>query len=84
MFICLLFHLFYTGVVTSYNNPTDYIPPGREQWEAEKVKHRENWFDGFQMITGMRLDGGCWDRPTLLGVFASLDEAIACARLEVV
>lgn len=59
--------------------------PGRsrEEWDADKAKHRENWFVWFP--SGIRyevrcLDGGAWDRPTCWGVFSTLADAERCAQ----
>lgn len=62
----------------------DYTPPTREEWQAQHEQHRKNWFEWFPN-GGIRyevrcLDGGCWDRSTSWGVFATLDDALKCAR----
>lgn len=58
----------------------DYADKRRAMW-AESG--RDKWFKAWP--NGIRydvycLDGGAWDRPTSWGCFATLDEALNCAK----
>ncbi len=69
--------------MAAYGGIRDYTPPTREQWEHDIEQRRLNWFESWP--SGVRydvrcLDGGAWDRSTWWGSFATLDEAIACAK----
>ncbi|WP_296186592.1 hypothetical protein [Pseudomonas sp. UBA1879] len=55
-----------------------------EEVEAQIDAHRVSFFEqnpGGTKYTVHCLDGGAWDRPTLWGVFPTLDEAIDCCDL---
>lgn len=69
--------------MASYGGMAGYVPLTRQQWEQEQEEQRLDWFTWFP--DGIRyevrcLDGGCWDRSTTWGVFATLGEAINCAN----
>ena len=71
--------------MASYGAMRDDTPPTREQWEQDKERQRLSWFEAWP--TGIRyevrcLDGGAWDRSTCWGMFATLEQAIACAKGE--
>lgn len=51
---------------------------GRKSWAENRPGWLTSWPSGVRYEVRC-LDGGAWDRPTLWGMFASLDEAIACA-----
>lgn len=53
--------------------------PAREEYDKEQAAQRESWFNSYP--TGIRyeircLDGGAWDRSSLLGYSQNLEEAI--------
>jgi hypothetical protein len=50
----------------------DLTGPAREQWYRA-------WPSGVRYDVRC-LDGGAWDRPTCWGMFATLEDALACAR----
>jgi len=56
----------------------DYAEAGRKRWAANREKWLAAWPSGTRYDVRC-LDGGAWDRPTCWGMFATLDEAIACA-----
>jgi hypothetical protein len=58
----------------------EYAEEMRIKWAN---KDRESWFKKWP--SGVRydvrcLDGGAWDRSTNWGMFATLDEALSCAK----
>ncbi|POD71178.1 hypothetical protein BKM17_23070 [Pseudomonas syringae group genomosp. 3] len=57
--------------------------PSPEQAEAEVEKHKASFFSsnptGIEYTVNC-LDGGAWDRPSIWGVFPTLDEAISCCE----
>ena len=63
-----------------YGKRTDeHAEAGRKQWEISRAR----WMKAYP--TGTRfevrcLDGGAWDRSTSWGMFATLEEAIDCAK----
>jgi hypothetical protein len=73
----------YDEYVTRMKSYGDEPGRSRAEWEADKAAHRQNWWVWFP--TGIRyevrcLDGGAWDRAISHGVFATLDEALACCQ----
>lgn len=70
--------------MNSYGEPR-YPLPSREQWEHDKEQQRLRWFEAWPSGTRYDvrcLDGGAWDRSTGLGMFPTLEQAIACAKGE--
>lgn len=54
-----------------------------DEWARWLEEWRARWFAAWPSGTRYDvrcLDGGAWDRSTNWGVFATLDEAIACAK----
>lgn len=71
--------------MATYGSNQGWIPPIREKWEQDKAEQRRSWFEAWP--SGVRydvrcLDGGAWDRSTGWGMFATLEQAIACAKGE--
>lgn len=71
---------------TSVEDMDSYYAERIDEWAEEGRKHwaenRPGWLAAWPSGTRYEvrcLDGGAWDRPTCWGMFASLDEAIACA-----
>lgn len=66
---------------TFYAERTDeYADEGRREWQEKgRVSWMKTWPSGTRYETRC-LDGGAWDRSTSWGMFASLEEALACAR----
>ena len=63
-----------------YAKRTDeYADKGREQWVAGRVQWMAAWPSGTRYETRC-LDGGAWDRSTSWGMFATIEEAVACAK----
>lgn len=58
------------------NTPNDKRPPAHRKWWGVPYIVADG--DG---CTLHRLDGGAWDRPTFLGHFGTLDDAVAAARI---
>jgi len=55
----------------------------RETWEANQVKMQKQWDEHYPSGTRYDvrcLDGGAWDRSTWWGSFATLEEAVSCAK----
>jgi hypothetical protein len=52
--------------------------PYIEVYESNHPKFVEAWPEGARYDVRC-LDGGAWDRPTCWGMFATLEEALACA-----
>lgn len=53
---------------------------GQRYWETEgRQKWTEAWPSGIRYEVRC-LDGGAWDRATSWGMFATLEEALVCAR----
>lgn len=51
--------------------------------EDVERERRQGWYDAWPSGTRYDvrcLDGGAWDRPTCWGMFATLEEAQACAE----
>ncbi|WP_418069343.1 hypothetical protein [Ralstonia pseudosolanacearum] len=57
----------------------EYAEAGRKHWAEARPKWMEAWPSGTRYETRC-LDGGAWDRSTSWGMFATLEEALACAR----
>jgi hypothetical protein len=73
----------YEAFIERMGEICNWTPPSREQWEQEAKDREARWFEAWP--TGTRydvccLDGGAWDRSTTWGQFATLDEAIVCAK----
>lgn len=75
-------------VSTSWDDEEAFTRARTDQYAAGQIaklpEDRERWFKAWP--TGVRfcvrcLDGGCWDRSTNWGMFATLSEAIEVARL---
>ena len=63
-----------------YAERTDaYADAGRERWKAARPQWMEAWPTGTRYEVRC-LDGGAWDRSTSWGMFATLAEAVACAK----
>jgi hypothetical protein len=63
-----------------YASRTDeYAEAGRKHWAESRAKWMEAWPGGTRYETRC-LDGGAWDRSTSWGMFATLEEALACAH----
>ena len=57
----------------------EYADEGRLAWQAKgRASWMKAWPSGTRYATRC-LDGGAWDRSTNWGMFASLEEALACA-----
>lgn len=62
-----------------YAGRTDeYAEAGRKHWAEGHQQWMEAWPSGTRYETRC-LDGGAWDRSTSWGMFATLEEALACA-----
>ena len=62
-----------------YANRTDeYADKAREGWKEGRVSWLRAWPSGIRYDVRC-LDGGAWDRSTAWGMFATLEEALACA-----
>ena len=65
---------------TFYAERTDaYADAGREHWKAARPQWMAAWPTGTRYEVRC-LDGGAWDRSTSWGMFATLAEAVACAK----
>lgn len=65
-----------------YAERTDeWAEKGREAWAESRPKWLAAWPGGVRYEVRC-LDGGAWDRSTSWGMFATLKEAIACAKSE--
>jgi len=63
-----------------YANRTDeYAAAGRRHWEEARPGWMTAWPSGTRYETRC-LDGGAWDRSTGWGMFATVEEAVACAK----
>lgn len=63
-----------------YAGRTDeYAEAGRAHWVKGRAIWMESWPSGTRYDVRC-LDGGCWDRSTGWGMFASIGEAVACAK----
>lgn len=63
-----------------YADRTDeWAEKGREYWAEGRPKWIAAWPFGTRYDVRC-LDGGAWDRSTCWGMFATLDEAVACAK----
>jgi hypothetical protein len=63
-----------------YANRTDeYAEAGRSHWVKGRINWMEAWPGGTRYETRC-LDGGAWDRSTSWGMFATIEEAISCAK----
>jgi hypothetical protein len=52
--------------------------------EALVAKHRADWLAAWPSGTSHTvdcLDGGAWDRPSVWGVFGTLEEALKCCEI---
>lgn len=63
-----------------YAERTDeYADEGRQEWQDKgRASWMNTWSSGTRYETRC-LDGGAWDRATSWGMFATLEEALACA-----
>lgn len=57
--------------------------PGKDEWESKQCNELNIWLEHWP--SGVRydlycLDGGAWDRPSNIGMFATLEEAITFAN----
>lgn len=60
-----------------------YTSKTETEFNEWKQKKKEAWFKEFPSGTAYTvfcLDGGAWDRPTELGSFGTLEEAVECAK----
>lgn len=57
----------------------EWAGQGREHWKNDRPKWLAAWPGGTRYDVRC-LDGGAWDRPTCWGMFATLQEAIECAK----
>ena len=65
---------------TYYAKRTDkYADDGRKGWEEGRPRWMETWPSGTRYEVRC-LDGGAWDRSTSWGMFATIEEAVACAK----
>lgn len=63
-----------------YANRTDeYAEAGRSHWVDGRINWMEAWPSGTRYETRC-LDGGAWDRSTSWGMFATIEEALTCAK----
>lgn len=64
----------------TYASRTDeYAEAARKHWAESRSKWMAAWPDGTRYETRC-LDGGAWDRSTSWGMFATLEEALACVQ----
>lgn len=64
----------------TYANRTDeYAEAARSMWSTGRIKWLDAWPNGTRYDIWC-LDGGAWDRPTSWGGFATIEEAVACAK----
>ncbi len=55
----------------------DHAEAGRKHWAESRAQWLAAWPSGIRYEVRC-LDGGAWDRSTSWGMFATLDEALAC------